>query len=208
MNHSIVLSRQELWPVALWQMEYPLHREQNPLMKAAIDALWQVDQEGAEGRSNPTGWQSKKILQTQPAFQALIGVAIDALRNPVASHFNWDLSHARIDVESWANVNPHSSLNQIHAHAGALISGAYYIKVPPDSGAIRFYNPRKVFQHNDQPPRKDLSRQHADSLVHRVVPVAGQLLLFPGWLPHDVEANFSGETRYSISFNIHAEPAR
>ena len=119
---------------------------------------------------------------------------------------NWDLSRARLSVESWANVNPPQSLNGLHAHAGSLLSGAYYLSVPEGSGGINFYSPRRVFQPDNQPPPLDPSRNVPDGLSQRVLPQAGDLLLFPGWLPHDVEPNRSNRTRYSISFNLHAEP--
>ena len=205
-NHSIVLNRQDLWPVPLWTMAYPLAEQHKDQMIATIDQLRRQHPGGADGRSNPVGWQSPKLLQTLPIFKPLIHMGIDALLNPISAHMNWNLKGAKINVESWANVNPPGSPNQIHAHAGALLSAAYYVHFPEDGGGIRFYNPRKIFQHDDQPPRADLGRQHTDSVIYRVQPRSGLLVLFPGYLAHDVEVNRSSEVRYAISFNVHAEP--
>lgn len=203
---SIVLTRQDLWPVTLWRLDLPAFEAHNTAMRSAIDALRVEHPEGAPGRSNPMGWQSPKVLQLLPAFQPLLRLAIEAVAGPIATHQNWDLSQARLSVESWANVNPPNSLNKIHAHAGALVSGAYYIDVPVESGAICFYNPRRLFQHDNQPPPAHPDQPSPEGLAQRLFPHAGQLLLFPGWLPHEVEPNRTTITRYSISFNLHAEP--
>ncbi len=204
---AITLTRHDLWPTTLWRLDLPDYAALNVEMRATIDALWAEHPDGAPGRSNPMGWQSPKVLQLYPAFQPLLRLAIEAMAGPIAEHLNWDLSRARISVESWANVNPPNSLNKIHAHAGALLSGAYYIDVPVDSGGIRFYNPRRIFQHDTDPPPCRADIPSPDGLSRQLFPHAGELLIFPGWLPHEVEPNRTTVTRSSISFNLHAEPA-
>ena len=39
----------------------------------------------------------------------------------------------------WYNINPPGAVNEAHHHQDALLVGNLYLKVPKDSGAIRFY---------------------------------------------------------------------
>ena len=200
-TREVQLRRQELWPTTIWSIFLSDMETLNTIMRADIDAMW-AQSEGAEGRSNPLGWQSGKQLQDQVAFQQVLGMAMNAVANPLASWHNWDLSVGTLKIESWANVNPPGSMNRIHTHDRALFSGVYYIHVPPDSGDLLFYNGRRLFRSDEFPPLRDPSRRDLNGLVEAVVPQPGQLVIFPGWLPHEVELNNSKDTRYSISFNI------
>lgn len=206
MHANLVLTRHDLWPVSLWQVDLPNFGPFNDQMLSEIKRLEAAHPDGAHGRSNPTGWQSPKVLQVLPAFKTLISVAIDALANPLSQHFNWDISRGIVGVESWANVNPPGSLNRLHAHAGSLISGAYYLVTPENSGDISFYDTRQLFQEENEPPPLDPNRKHPAAPRRRVTPKPGMMLLFPGWLPHDVDVNRSNETRYSLSFNLNVHP--
>ena len=51
-------------------------------------------------------------------------------------------------VYMWVNRNPKGARNSRHTHItytkNLLLSGVYYVKVPKDSGRIRFYDPRNI----------------------------------------------------------------
>ena len=94
-------------------------------------------------------------------------------------------------VYMWLNVNSKGDSNIRHTHfnSSILLSGVFYVKVPPNSGNIRFYDPRGISIHN--PP---------DNRYY-----FGMLLFFPSWFEHSVEENKSDEERMSIGFNIFVE---
>ena len=104
-----------------------------------------------------------------------------------------------------ANINYPGSYNKTHIHPNSTWSGAYYVKVPEDSGCIWVEDPRAG--PNLLMPRRleGLPRQ-----LWRVVkypPVEGQCIMFPAWLPHGVESNQTKEKgekgwRVSVSFNF------
>jgi uncharacterized protein (TIGR02466 family) len=108
----------------------------------------------------------------------------------------------------WANMNMRYSHNRNHVHPGALWSGVYYIRCPKDSGRIWFTDPRG--EAHCMIPRYGKNRDR--SLWREVYyePVPGRLILFPGWLTHEVEINLNKEFeeddrrgwRYSLSFNF------
>ena len=103
-------------------------------------------------------------------------------------------------IASWVNVNKQDNYNSRHhhdPHAGTFLSGVFYVKCPPDCGAIRFYDPRP---HIDTAP--DMQYFYDSKTHFKIFPQENMLLMFPSWLEHDVEPNKSKKERISISFNI------
>jgi len=107
----------------------------------------------------------------------------------------------------WANVNYKYSHNKNHVHPGAQWSGVYYIQTPKDCGHIWFTDPCGE-RHMELPVMADKKQKpvHYWREVH-YEPIEGRLIMFPGWLVHEVAPNMSnikGEKgwRVSVSFNF------
>ncbi|MFB1489700.1 MULTISPECIES: hypothetical protein [unclassified Thiocapsa] len=83
----------------------------------------------------------------------------------------------------WLNLTGPGQSTSEHTHDehDELLSGVYYVAVPPDSGDLILY---------DGPSR-----------IH-IEPYAGTFLFFPPNLPHAVETNRSASPRLSIGINI------
>ena len=108
-----------------------------------------------------------------------------------------------LNIYPWVNINPKGAYNRRHVHmdTSIFLSGVYYVKVPKNSGNIRFYDPRGPLMH--------VQRDHeyfSDSIVcHEIEPYEGLLLYFPTWFEHDVTENETDEDRISIAFNVFAD---
>ena len=102
-------------------------------------------------RSNMAGLQydnylnadlSDAILRTFPRVEGKI------VKNP--------------SVYMWVNRNPKGARNSRHTHItftrNLLLSGVYYVKVPKDSGRIRFYDPRNISIMNPKLPKAAQSK--------------------------------------------------
>ena len=71
------------------------------------------------------------------------------------------------------------------------------MKVPKDSGRIRFYDPRGELIH------KALDWRYYNGYeYHYIEPREGQIIFFPCWLEHDVESSKTDDERISIAFNV------
>lgn len=105
---------------------------------------------------------------------------------------------ARVRVRlqaSWANLNEGGDSNSAHTHGSSHVSGAYYVDEGGTVGAgscTLLLNP---------------APGHGSVGVEDICvpPVAGSLLLFPGWLPHAVLLHDGEAARLSISFNADFE---
>jgi uncharacterized protein (TIGR02466 family) len=80
-----------------------------------------------------------------------------------------------------------------HIHPHSILSGTLYVEAPPESGAIRFEDPRL--------PLMMAAPERPDTFV-TVEPKPGLLLMWESWLRHEVLAGAGRGERLSISFNF------
>lgn len=91
----------------------------------------------------------------------------------------------------WVNVMPTGSTHSLHLHPMSVISGTYYVETPKGSGSLKFEDPR-LSGMMMAPPKEPF---------FKITPKAGDLVLFPSWLRHEVETNRGRHPRVSVSFN-------
>ena len=133
-------------------------------------------------KSNIGGYQSENNLHCLETFFPLSNIL-----NNLILDFS---KNSNIELKTlWFNINPPFSFNRIHTHGSFndesqhKLSGVLYLKVPPNSGNLIFYNPIGI------------SYQYSQFLK------PNQYFLFPQWLGHSVDPNLSQEDRISIAFN-------
>ena len=116
----------------------------------------------------------------------------------------FDLGRKQLGLDSlWVNVMNKGAIHAPHIHPHSVISGTYYVTVPPRSGAIRFEDPRLPLM-MAAPARKAKARLE-NRLFVDVEPKPGMLLLWESWLRHGVETNRAKGQRISVSFNYRAD---
>ena len=106
----------------------------------------------------------------------------------------------------WMNINGKGGYNEVHTHPGAVMSGAFYVTVPPGPvGKLTFHrNAIEGYVIHSLGTSEDMSTAevpHTHS-TWAYPPVNGRLMLFPAWVPHGVRENETDEERISISFNF------
>jgi uncharacterized protein (TIGR02466 family) len=140
------------------------------------------------------GWQSRDDLNTtEGIFKELVTSINDVAKDICKHHYSINNGAGFIDVEvkeMWANVNPKYSYNGNHIHSG-ILSGAFYLKVPQNSGSLVLVNPSV---------RSDTKLFKSDDF--KINPKELSCIFFPSWLEHYVQQNMNDEDRISISFNI------
>jgi uncharacterized protein (TIGR02466 family) len=143
------------------------------------------------------GWQSETTLHQRAEFQQLISCV-----SKVADSI---LRFLRIGQEPfeitgcWATVLAKGAMHKAHSHPNNFLSGVYYVRIQPGADTIYFHDPRSQAR-VIRPPVVELTAENTDQVVVRVR--NGNLLMFPSYLEHSVDANMSAEERISISFNI------
>lgn len=93
----------------------------------------------------------------------------------------------------WANVNAPGSRNTMHSHPTAHLSSVYYLQAK-NTGNLRLLNPSNIlgFCNFSSPFIRDFEFSPSD----------GDLIIWPSWVPHEVETNFSNLPRVNLVFDI------
>ena len=91
--------------------------------------------------------------------------------------------------------------NTPHHHPDCMFAVVYYVKVPEKSGDILLHDPRGSILWQDPEARTDVNWQSYRP-YHKITPVPGMLLIFPGYVVHSVEHNLSDDVRISIAISI------
>jgi uncharacterized protein (TIGR02466 family) len=99
-------------------------------------------------------------------------------------------------VDMWVVSQREKDFNPIHQHGGEL-SGIVYLKVPPQINPRKFPEGYLEFVHGrSKPETLDFNGSRA------VLPVVGDVYIFPAWLQHIVYPFYGEGERRSLSFNI------
>ena len=101
------------------------------------------------------------------------------------------------DFQMWATVHSNGSRHSSHDHELAIVSGVYFTKGASDNkggssiGNLILEDPRGL--------------GYPFGMKHIHKPIEGQVVLFPGYLVHEVKPTKSKTPRVSFAFNFDGE---
>ncbi len=194
-----------VFPSYIYQGTLAQARRLNREFKKEITALEQVDDFGRKwSEKNYQGGYSSyssmcRLHLTSPNFAEL-----ETLLKPHVQKFvrklKWDLLGGEIAMTTcWANSMAQGTYHTLHLHPGSVISGVYYVDLPPGSSVLKFEDPRMAML-MAAPPRK--SRAPSSEQNYLLLPGSpGKLFLFESWMRHEVPPHRVQRNRVSISFN-------
>lgn len=106
----------------------------------------------------------------------------------------------RLKLDSlWVNLLKPGAAHSGHIHPHSVLSGTYYVEIPPGTSGLRLEDPRLPLM-MAAPPRRSDAPPSAQSFV-TIIPEPGTILLWESWLRHEVPANSAKSVRISVSFN-------
>ena len=171
-----------LFPIQIYQFEPDLKYKK---LAKILRKVRTADTKGFRRSNGGDSWHSQvdlfKVKELEPLTKAIIEAGTDVLidsRAPAGSHVQL--------YEMWANILETGGYHNPHTHGCGGLSGVLHVTSPPDASPLVFLAPfggcRKL---------------------HEIIPAkAGQMLIFPSWLPHYVEPYTGKESRISVSFNL------
>jgi len=183
---------------------YLANHKSNINLEAVLDKCFQMERENDGVKiSNVGGWQSDLIDITSKPFDVLVPEILKTLQAVIEYT---KLKPYYTIGNAWININRANCSNLVHMHPESAIGGVFYIKVPENSGKIKFLNPARIgiasVAGNERWAAKPFDRPITE--IYEYLPVPGEILMFPGWIEHYVENNdnINNEPRVSIAFNI------
>lgn len=158
-------------------------------------------QQYAISNNGITTYPNDSVIRT-PEYAPIL-LKIEQLISEVAVTQMIDMSTHRVCIsEIWANEMLEGSEHAIHSHVPSHYSGCFYVDCPDDSAPTRFYNP--IFHLTlcaALPVNNSVNYGWVD------VPASeGKVVIWNGWLAHNVPVNQSKTPRRTISFNAFIHP--
>ena len=107
----------------------------------------------------------------------------------------------RLRLDSlWVNVLKPGGVHSAHIHPHSVVSGTFYVAVPPGAGRLKLEDPRLPML-MAAPPRREDAPEDLRTFVY-AEPKPGSLFLWESWLRHEVVAGSGKGERISVSFNF------
>jgi uncharacterized protein (TIGR02466 family) len=198
-----------MFPTFLGEQTYPDYASIKDQLVQRIQDIRAEDEQGRKASeqyysNGYTSFYTLNALHHDPAFAVLTRFLHDQARQ-YAMKQSWDTERCKIAMSSmWCSINGRNSFHEQHLHPFSHISGVFYVSCRPDSGCIYFKDPRSARWMIPPPVSKNLPE---NTLIIRINPVEGVLLLFPSFMEHGVDINNTDTDRISISFNFEIQPA-
>ncbi|WP_162622819.1 TIGR02466 family protein [Salinisphaera orenii] len=170
----------------------------------------QREVEAGKRASNRGGWHSAAPIDEWAGDS---GRAIVNAGKAMANQMTLDRSGNALAVDwlwrAWANINGPGHANDFHCHPGAMWSSTYYVddggcaENPALGGEFEIMDPRgpQVAMHDPSLIIAD-GGQNSGGTTITFTPRAGLLLMFPGWLQHQVRPYNGSRERISFAFNL------
>jgi uncharacterized protein (TIGR02466 family) len=198
-------SIQSVFPTLIYRAELERAGKLNAELETAAQSLSRDDAAGLtwcekHGYPGYTSYASLDDLAWRiPAFKKLERL-LDTHAAAFAKALHWDIRGGRPVCDSmWVNVMPEGGSHSSHIHPNAVISGTYYVTVPPGAGPIVYEDPRLAML-MAAPPKKSTTPREMKNHISET-PKPGSVLLWESWLRHEVPLNRAEGERISVSFN-------
>ena len=155
-----------------------------------------------ESEFNLFSWPEPCIQRLRQFCWTALGKTLQDLNGYSAE----DIQRLQIYSHTWFHVTRRGGFTILHTHPMASWSGVYCVatgEIPadrPDSGVLRFHNPHHYSNYFlDAGNAKLRAPYHHGTWNIRFR--AGQLVLFPSWLQHEVMPFYGSDERITIAFN-------
>jgi len=184
-----------LFPTLVWKIQ--VRAELCESIEASVRGLLSALRQSLPELKPAEAWQSGHALHGRDELRELC----DCVRGAAASVLQFlKIGDSAIEITGcWANHYAPGAAHRAHSHPNNYLSAVYYVRTSPGADTINFHDPRGQTG-VIRPPVTELTAANTDQVVVQVK--NGTLLVFPSYLQHSVDANASGETRVSVSFNL------
>ena len=149
------------------------------------------------GLSNDGCWRNKIAYQNDNWLEEKLKQVINSAVQYYLEHdptFKDKLSRfGSPEIDSWTNVNEPGSVNKLHTHEKWNFSAVYYLQ-GTGTGALNLVNPANTLV-TCNPISPFMS-------TFSFEPQDGDLIVWPSWMPHEVEVNKSSRDRINIVYNV------
>jgi len=188
------------FPEPIFKYKFEDYESFNKDLKSYI---YELQKEGSSGqiKSNRGGWHSPNFkLADNNSIQFKFAIELQKYILKTFQTLGWKTENKNISIIAmWAIINKKNDFNVVHTHPNSYLSAAYYVSAPKNCGKfqVESLNIAKRHSYPEILKNNELNTHVAGLEVNE-----GDLLIFPGYLPHKVAMNESEQDRIVISFNV------
>ncbi len=141
-----------------------------------------------------------RLNQTSPTFNELEQKLWPEVKRFVKK-LNWDMTGRSLAMTTcWVNSMGQGTYHTMHTHPMCVLSGVYYVNLPPGSSLFKIEDPR-IGLMMAAPPRRS-SAPAVEQNYLKIQPKAGEFILFESFMRHEVPPHRGKQRRLSVSFNF------
>ncbi len=208
----------EIFPgfaVPMMLITHPQADTINPQLKSLL--LLREAEGQRYANSNPSLKQQAGVFESDFTLFSWPDACIQALRNfcwsalgetiqDINNYSAEEMQRLQIFSHTWYHVTRRDGFTIPHTHPMASWSGVYCVYPGetladrPESGVLRFLNPHQYSNYFLDAGNARL-RQPYHHGTWNIRFQAGQLILFPSWLPHEVMPFYGNDERITVAFN-------
>ena len=190
----------KFFPEPVFKFQFKNFRNFNIELARYIYNLYEEDNKGVD-RSNRGGWHSKTFeMNDKDSIQFKFALELQKYILKTFQNLGWKTENQNIRIrEMWAIINKKEDFNVVHTHPNSCLSAAYYVKAPINCGRFQIEN-LNIAKRHSSPLLANPNELNIN--VAGIEVTEGDLLIFPGYLPHKVAKNEADEDRIVISFNV------
>ena len=190
----------KFFPEPVFKFQFKNFRNFNIELAKYIYSLYEEDNKGVD-RSNRGGWHSKTFeMNDKDSIQFKFALELQKYILKTFQNLGWKTENQNIRIrEMWAIINKKEDFNVVHTHPNSCLSAAYYVKAPINCGRFQIEN-LNIAKRHSSPLLANPNELNIN--VAGIEVTEGDLLIFPGYLPHKVARNEADEDRIVISFNV------
>ena len=190
----------KFFPEPVFKFQFKNFRNFNIELARYIYSLYEEDNKGVD-RSNRGGWHSKTFeMNDKDSIQFKFALELQKYILKTFQNLGWKTENQNIRIrEMWAIINKKEDFNVVHTHPNSCLSAAYYVKAPINCGRFQIEN-LNIAKRHSSPLLANPNELNIN--VAGIEVSEGDLLIFPGYLPHKVARNEADEDRIVISFNV------
>ena len=188
------------FPEPIFKYKFENYEDFNKDLKTYIYGL-QKEVLLGQIKSNRGGWHSPNFkLTDKNTIQFKFGLELQKYILKTFQTLGWKTENKNISINAmWAIINKKNDFNVVHTHPNSYLSAAYYVSAPRDCGKFQIESLNIAKRHSYP---EILQNNELNAHVAGIEVSEGDLLIFPGYLPHKVAMNESDQDRIVISFNV------
>jgi uncharacterized protein (TIGR02466 family) len=214
-----MMKQHKLWPTHILEDINPNHGKLGKRLKRYICSFDKTTRQSEVGRSlkrnisEPPFDFLQSALRDSDAFVQLlawINMRMKAFIGSINKGYirpgvKWEIHHH----EAWYHITKAGGFHGPHLHSNTSWGWIYYfdnIDTKTNGGTNKFYNP--LSQHVTYIDTGVVFMESIAWSWFEVIPMAGKLIVYPGWLLHDAQPYFGKEDRIILSGNTQVWPEK